>query len=275
MAVQVRAAAISATGGSPRTVPSTGVVAGDTVLFHVGLGTNIAPTSLPAGATLIAGSEITGTDNIRIYAKVAGGSEPATYDVTFASGNGTVGMLALYSDTAAALFIDAVANQTNGSGDRLWPSVTTTVVNSVLACFASLASSLGTTPTAGMDERYDGGSDPRAYLMTDEIAAAGAVGTRTATGVASTSKCVAIAIAEVLTPPPDAPTGLVATPITGSRIDLSWTHDGLNTDNYSVEQSPNGSTGWVEVGTPTLTNFSVNGLAQNTTYYFRVRAVQT
>lgn len=72
--------------------------------------------------------------------------------------------------------------------------------------------------------------------------------------------------------PPSAPTGLTATPITGSRIDLSWEASMGVVDGYSVEQSPNGTTGWVEVGTPSATNFSVTGLAQNTTYYFRVRA---
>lgn len=73
---------------------------------------------------------------------------------------------------------------------------------------------------------------------------------------------------------PNAPSNLTAHPLTASRIDLAWDHDGVGTDGYSVEQSPNGTTGWVEVGTPTAKNFSVNGLAQNTEFFFRVRAFQ-
>src|SRR5689334_20429598 len=108
MAIQIRGVTTTASGASPRTVNKpTGVAAGDLLLLQVGLTANIAPTAVPSGFTLVTGAAITGvTDNLRIYAKVADGSEPSTYDVTFASGNGTLGMLALYSDLAANLVTD-------------------------------------------------------------------------------------------------------------------------------------------------------------------------
>jgi len=40
-----------------------------------------------------------------------------------------------------------------------------------------------------------------------------------------------------------------------------------------VERSPDGSTGWAAVGTPTSPSFSDLGLTAATTYYYRVEAL--
>lgn len=75
-------------------------------------------------------------------------------------------------------------------------------------------------------------------------------------------------------PVPAAPTGLSATAITASRINLAWVDASSDETSFSVEQSPNGTTGWVEIATPAANavSYSVTGLAENTTFYFRVRA---
>jgi fibronectin type 3 domain-containing protein len=78
------------------------------------------------------------------------------------------------------------------------------------------------------------------------------------------------------TTPPSAPTGLTPTVVSTSRIDLAWTAstDNVGVTGYRVERCQGTScTNWAQVGTPTTTSFSNTGLAANTTYRFRVRAV--
>ena len=75
---------------------------------------------------------------------------------------------------------------------------------------------------------------------------------------------------------PSAPTGLSATAISTTRIDLSWTAstDNVGVTGYRVERCQGAScTNFAEVGTPTATSFSDTGLAASTTYRYRVRAV--
>ena len=64
------------------------------------------------------------------------------------------------------------------------------------------------------------------------------------------------------------PTGLTGTPVSTSRIDLSWTasSDNVGVTGYTVRRDG------VVVGTPTGTGFSDTGLAANTTYTYTVSA---
>lgn len=198
MAIQFRTAHETAnTGGTPRSVSTTGVVSGDLVLLAICFDSPISSYTPPAGFTLVASSSVFDTPSIYIYAKVAGGSEPSTYSVSWTGGGGgELGLLAIYSDLGLALFIDVAAAQHNTSGDRLWPSLTTTVASAFLACFAALTTNTPTTPHAGMSERLDLANGLRMYLMTQVLGAAGATGTRTGTGTASVSSAVSVAVAE-------------------------------------------------------------------------------
>ena len=75
---------------------------------------------------------------------------------------------------------------------------------------------------------------------------------------------------------PSAPTGLTATPVTTSRIDLGWSAstDNVGVTGYLVESCQGtGCTAFAEVGTPTGVAFSNTGLAAGTTYRYRVRAI--
>jgi len=79
------------------------------------------------------------------------------------------------------------------------------------------------------------------------------------------------------TQPPSAPAGLLATAVSGSQIDLTWT---ASTDNvavsaYLIERCAGGAgcTPFVQLPTtPTGTTFSDTGLATATTYSYRARA---
>jgi hypothetical protein len=78
----------------------------------------------------------------------------------------------------------------------------------------------------------------------------------------------------VLSGPPEAPTGLTATPVSASQIDLSWTDNANNESGFDIERSPDGIN-WQLINTVSAdsTVHSDMNLAPNTTYYYRVRAI--
>ena len=92
----------------------------------------------------------------------------------------------------------------------------------------------------------------------------------------NTSGCSANAAASAVTQdgPPAAPSNLTANAVSATQINLSWTDNSLNEDGFSIERSLNGTT-FTVIGTtgPNVTTFAATGLAKNTRYYFRVRAL--
>jgi N-acetylmuramoyl-L-alanine amidase/Fibronectin type III domain len=78
------------------------------------------------------------------------------------------------------------------------------------------------------------------------------------------------------TTPPSQPTALTA--VAGrTQVTLTWNAPAETDDinNYQVWRSSSPTTGFTQVGTPTATTFTVGSLKRRTTYYFRVRAVDT
>ncbi len=77
---------------------------------------------------------------------------------------------------------------------------------------------------------------------------------------------------------PSVPSSLTATSATTTAsIKLDWTDNSSNENNFLVERSPNGSNSWTNIATTTANTITYNntGLSQNTTYYYRVRAVNS
>jgi hypothetical protein len=74
---------------------------------------------------------------------------------------------------------------------------------------------------------------------------------------------------------PDAPTGLLATAVSTTQIDLGWTDNSSLETSYVLERSPNGTDGWTTVATllANTTSYSDVGLTPETTYFYRLRAV--
>ncbi len=73
--------------------------------------------------------------------------------------------------------------------------------------------------------------------------------------------------------PPPVPAGVTAEPYTIRAVRIRW-QDQDNETEYRIERSPNGSSGWVQVGTAPLDSSSYidQGLVQGETYFYRVRA---
>jgi hypothetical protein len=237
--------------------------------LHVASNSNVAPATLPSGFSLV--DSIGTAPTIYVYAKTAGGSEPATYDVTWASGTHNAAVSAFTSDAAAVLVIDAHENQANGVADRLLPSIATTVANTLLVGLASLSSNVSTTPPGSMAERYDVGTGPRLWMATEAIAAAGETGTRTPSGTDAANNVVALAIAEQAAAL-ETPTDLTATAVSATQIDLAWADTNDDEDGFEIERSLNGSD-WALIHTNAADDltYSDTGLTPGTTYYYRVR----
>jgi fibronectin type 3 domain-containing protein len=68
--------------------------------------------------------------------------------------------------------------------------------------------------------------------------------------------------------PPAAPTGLTATPISSSQINLTWSASSGATS-YKVERSTDNVT-FTQIATVTTTSYSDTALAPSTTYYYQV-----
>jgi hypothetical protein len=72
---------------------------------------------------------------------------------------------------------------------------------------------------------------------------------------------------------PSAPSGLTATAVSSSMVDLTWRDNATTETGYTVERSANGTTGWTQVNLPAgSTSYRDTGLAASTTYSYRVMA---
>ncbi len=73
--------------------------------------------------------------------------------------------------------------------------------------------------------------------------------------------------------PPATPTGLTATPVNSTQINLQWTDNATNEIGYVIEHSTDGVNFTPVANLPlNTTNYSDTGLTPLTTYYFQVRA---
>jgi fibronectin type 3 domain-containing protein len=73
---------------------------------------------------------------------------------------------------------------------------------------------------------------------------------------------------------PDPPTNLVATPISGVQINLTWVDNANNEAGYDIEESADGGNTWTHVTNASANSsaYAVGGLQPGTAYSFRVRA---
>lgn len=77
-----------------------------------------------------------------------------------------------------------------------------------------------------------------------------------------------------------APSNLVAAPVApvaSFQIDLSWTDNAVNEDNFKIERKTGAAGVYAEIekipgNSPSYTSYSDTGLVADTTYYYRVRA---
>lgn len=86
---------------------------------------------------------------------------------------------------------------------------------------------------------------------------------------------LATAVTQVAPVPPTAPTGLSATAISSSQIDLSWADNASNEQGFKIERCVGSScSSFSQIATvgADVTSYSNTGLAASTSYSYRVRA---
>lgn len=73
---------------------------------------------------------------------------------------------------------------------------------------------------------------------------------------------------------PAAPSGLVATGVSSSQINISWTDNSSNETGFKIERKIGASGTYSQIATvgANVTSYSNTGLSAGTTYYYRVRA---
>lgn len=127
----------------------------------------------------------------------------------------------------------------------------------------------GTTPVGLSTTSYTGLSTVKSGSTTLEsgfVFTAGAKGARL-------SRLVTV----VTYTPLVAPTNLVATASTQTKINLTWTDNATNETGYTIEQSPNGVDSWTVavLRGPNATFQTIFNLSPGTTYYYRVYATNS
>lgn len=232
------------------------------------------------GATWTLIDEITGNNSIHVYAKVATvGDVGATYTVSWSgTENADAVISAYYAPSGNSINLDLHTNQTNTSVSGIvFPSVTPSANNSLVLWMNTSNSSTNatwdTSATYGQPHSSTG-TNFRLRLFSEHVSVAGATGTRTATGPGSNNNnSVVLVLNEQLIP--SDPSGLSATKNGTSQIDLAWSDTANNETGYEIEESSDGSTGWSLIHTTAanVTSYSVTGLAEDTTKYYRVRAI--
>lgn len=73
---------------------------------------------------------------------------------------------------------------------------------------------------------------------------------------------------------PTAPSGLTASGVSTSQIDLTWSDNSSDEDNFIIEQSLNGVDTWTQITSlaANTTSYSNTGLTASKTYYYRISA---
>ena len=100
----------------------------------------------------------------------------------------------------------------------------------------------------------------------------------TARSMNNTAGIVAAFRAGAATAEPAAPSGLAATAISSSRIDLSWTDNAANESGFEVFRSPDGvDSTFASLATlgSNATGFSDNSVVANSDYWYRVQAMNS
>jgi hypothetical protein len=168
---------------------------------------------------------------------------------------------------------------TAGGGQRIWGATQAYVGPGAYGGFNCTGNDTNNNvATIAIVETPDGlgSSDIASGTPTVGSPALGQIHALIATGVVSGTPTVGAPFLEEignLDPPED----LVATAVSATQIDLTWTDPNLAEGGYEIQRSPTGAGDWTVIDTVAAdeTSYSDTSLTPDTTYYYRVRAFAT
>jgi hypothetical protein len=254
--------ALASTGMSPLALsPPAGTQAGDVLVAQVAYyGTS--PLTAPSGWTRIVLSDTSGSVvTSAVYWKIAAAGEPAASFARPSTESGDmVGGIVAYSGVSASAPVSASGGAT-GAGDTATSPALTTTATGAVAVHLMARSGVQSATSSGFRELWTRSSDSEGITAFDEpLAGPGAVPQRSSTTSGSTTAWIAQTV--VLRP---------ALQQVGAS--LSWTPTPSTwADGYQGERVVGGTVygpSTVPFGTTTASD---TGLANGTTYTYRVRA---
>src|SRR5208337_3149073 len=226
-----------------------------------------AQAVLPASSTLV-----NGTSTFTVTLKTAGSQSITATDTTTSAITGTLSGISVSPASASQFVLSGPSTATAGVAQTLtvtaedpYRNVATGYTGTVQFTSSDTAAVLPanytfTTGTSGNDGVH-------AFPLTFGTAGTQSVTvTDTTRGFTATQSGITVA--------PAAPTNLVASAVSSTQINLTWTGS-TGATGYLVQQSLSASTGWTQVGSTSsgsTTSFQQTGLSAGTTYYYRVLA---
>lgn len=235
----------------------------------------VATISGTGWTTLISGPLVSGQGQwarLSVWAKNVGAGETGLYTVSWPSNTGFTDWAAInYGQTtvdvfAGQSFVDPAI--TNCAA----PSVTPTQTGDILAAYwhiiqQNIASIPANLTIRDNTLQYYGGTAVGETTLASTAATGVMNATPRTTGGGATYQAFQLAMKPMATGgAPPVPTGLTATPVSSSQINLSWSASAGATS-YVVLR------GGVSIGTPASTSFSDTGLTASTNYTYTVEAV--
>lgn len=100
------------------------------------------------------------------------------------------------------------------------------------------------------------------------------VGLKDLGGYFAGAAITSLVVNPIATPTPTAPSNLSATASSSTQISLHWTDNASNEEGFKIERKTGVGGTWSQIDNigPNINSYASQGLAANTTYYYRVRA---
>ena len=227
----------------------------------------------------------TAHDNVTIDSIYIGSHDGASY-----FWDGQIDEVRVYNRVLASSDISALYALGSGPPDTTAPSTPTNLTTTVVSSSQINLSWTASTDNIGVTgyRVYRGGTQiasPSTTSYSDTGLSPSAIYSYTVAAVdgagnISSQSTNAQATTQAPPPPdtqaPTAPTNLIATAQSSSQINLSWTAstDNVGVTGYRVERCTGSTcTTFAQIATPSTNSYNDTGLTANTTYRYRVRAV--
>jgi hypothetical protein len=176
----------------------TGTVANDFLLVeinYVGTRTLSAPVSYPFTRLI---QRTAGGNTMEIWYRLAGSSEPSTYDFTFDVACNCAGHITAWQNVGvASTYIDNSLSQANASSTSMSvaPGLTPRSAAGMLLYYGMAAGNIRATPPSGMAELADAGTgSAQHYLASQLLSSSSATGAKTATLASAAANAAALVL---------------------------------------------------------------------------------